>query len=98
MPAGSPSETKAAVRRTLAALSEKAPGHAVEVRVPPYGAVQAVDGGRHTRGTPRAVVETDPETWLALAGGALSWAQALESGRLRASGERADLSALLPLD
>lgn len=81
----------------LARLAEKAPGYSVEVRVPPYGAVQAVEGGRHTRGTPRAVVETDPDTWLAVATGELSWAEAVESGRIRASGERTDLSEYLPL-
>ena len=81
----------------LARLAEKAPGYSVEVRVPPYGAVQAVEGGRHTRGTPRAVVETDPATWLAVATGALAWSEAVESGLIRASGERTDLSAYLPL-
>ncbi len=85
------------VKRTLALLAAKAPGYSVEVRVPPYGAVQAVEGGRHTRGTPRAVVETDPETWIAVATGELSWSDAIESGRIRASGERTDLSAYLPL-
>ena len=76
----------------------RAPGRAVEVRVPPYAAVQAIGGGTHTRGTPRAVVETDAETWIALATGALTWAAAVEQGRVRASGERADLSPYLPLD
>ena len=85
------------VKRTLGLLAAKAPGYSVEVRVPPYGAVQAVEGGRHTRGTPRAVVETDPETWIAVATGELSWAEAIETGRIRASGERTDLSAYLPL-
>lgn len=89
--------TKEQVRHYLAALQERAPGRSVEVRVPPYGAVQAVAGGRHTRGTPRAVIETDAETWLALAAGDLSWDEAVETGRVRASGERADLSAYLPL-
>jgi hypothetical protein len=85
------------VKRTLGLLQQRAPGHSVEVRVPPYAAVQAVPGGRHTRGTPRAVVETDPETWLALASGELSWTEAVDTGRVRASGERTDLSAYLPL-
>jgi putative sterol carrier protein len=85
------------VKRSLAALQERAPGRAVEVRVPPYAAVQVIGGGTHTRGTPRAVVETDGETWIALATGELSWAEAVASGRVRASGERADLSAYLPL-
>ena len=91
-------EAKALTKQYLAALVAKAPGHSVEVRVPPYGAVQAVEGGRHTRGTPRAVVETDPETWVALARGELAWAEAIDTGRVRASGERTDLSAYLPLD
>lgn len=94
--AGRP-ETKLLVKDTLALLERRAPGHAVEVRVPPFGAVQAVEGGRHTRGTPRAVVETDPATWLALALGELTWQAAVDSGALRASGERTDLSPYLPL-
>ncbi|MCA5892098.1 sterol carrier family protein [Isoptericola sp. NEAU-Y5] len=86
-----------AVRFTLEELADVAPGNAVEVRVPPAGAVQAVTGPRHTRGTPPNVVETDVETWLALAAGRLSWAEAVAQGRVRASGERSDISHLLPL-
>ncbi|SFB19969.1 sterol carrier family protein [Cellulomonas marina] len=88
---------RTAVRFTLEELAEVAPGNAVEVRVPPDGAVQAVEGPRHTRGTPPNVVETDPRTWLELATGITSWAEAVGAGRVRASGERADLSAWLPL-
>jgi hypothetical protein len=86
-----------AVRTSLKALAAKAPGHSVEVRVPPWGAVQAVAGPRHTRGTPGAVVETDPETWVLLAAGAVTWPDAVASGRVRSSGERADLGPVLPL-
>ncbi len=86
-----------AVRYALEQLAEQAPGHTLEVRVPPYGVTQCLDGPRHTRGTPPNVVETDAETWLALATGALSWARALQSGAVHASGERADLTALLPV-
>jgi hypothetical protein len=81
----------------LAVLEERAPGRSVEVRVPPYAAVQVIPGVRHTRGTPPAVVETDAETWVALATGDLSWAVAESSGRVLASGERADLGDHLPL-
>ncbi len=81
----------------LAVLSERAPGRSVEVRVPPYAAAQVVPGVRHTRGTPPAVVELDADTWIALATGDLTWGEADEAGSLRASGERADLSAYLPL-
>lgn len=86
-----------AVRYLLQLLVEKAPGNSVEMRVPPFGAVQVVEGPRHTRGTPPNVVETDAATWIALATGDLAWADAAAAGRLRASGTRADLTALLPL-
>ena len=92
-----PGDVRLLVKHFLAALAQHAPGRSVEVRVPPYAAVQAVAGVRHTRGTPPAVVELDAETWLALATGELDWADAESSGRVRASGERADLSAWLPL-
>lgn len=86
-----------AVRYTLEELATRAPGRSVEVRVPPYGAVQCIEGPRHTRGTPTNVVETDPHTWLRLATGVLGWAEAEASGTVRSSGLRADLSAYLPL-
>lgn len=88
---------RTAVRFTLEELADVAPGRSVEVRVPPDGAVQCVVGPRHTRGTPPNVVETDPQTWLALASGGVAWADAVADGRVRASGERADLAAWLPL-
>jgi hypothetical protein len=87
----------AAVRLSLRTLEQIAPGRSVEVRVPPFAAVQCVAGPRHTRGTPPNVVETDPRTWLELATGALGWADALAGARVSASGSRADLSALLPV-
>ena len=86
-----------AVRYLLQLLAEKAPGGAVEVRVPPFGAVQVIEGPRHTRGTPPNVVETDPATWIALATGEERWADAAAAGRIRASGIRADLTDVLPL-
>ena len=86
-----------AVRWTLDELAVRHPGRSTEVRVPPFGAVQCVEGPRHTRGTPPNVVETDPQTWLLLVTGALPWADAVADGRVHAGGERSDLSALLPL-
>ena len=91
------SEVKAAVKATLARLVATAPGRAVEVRIPPYAAVQAIGGTTHRRGTPPAVVECDARTWLALASGALAWEDAVRDGSVRASGERSDLSEHLPL-
>lgn len=87
----------AAVRWTLDQLADRAPGTSVEVRVPPFGVVQCVAGPRHTRGTPPNVVETDPHTWLALAVGDLAWPDAVTTGRVSASGARADLGAWLPV-
>lgn len=86
-----------AVRALLGELSRLAPGRSVEVRIPPFGAVQCIDGPRHTRGTPPNVIETDPVTWVKVATGVLSWEEAVASGVIRVSGVRADLSAYLPL-
>ncbi|GAA1747857.1 sterol carrier family protein [Luedemannella helvata] len=85
-----------AVRALLWALAQRAPGRSVELRVPPYGAIQCVEGPRHTRGTPPNVVETDPITFVKLATGILNWADALTSGKIAMSGIRADLSSYLP--
>ncbi|MBE1500025.1 hypothetical protein H4696_007125 [Amycolatopsis lexingtonensis] len=90
-------ELAAAVRLSLRALAADAPGRTVEVRVPPFAAVQCVEGPRHTRGTPPNVIETDPRTWLELATGQLDWTTAVAAGRVSASGTRADLSHWLPL-
>ncbi|SEO48886.1 maleylpyruvate isomerase family mycothiol-dependent enzyme [Actinacidiphila rubida] len=88
----------AAVVRLLAdALAAAAPGNSVEVRVPPYAAVQCVEGPRHTRGTPPNVVETDPLTWIRLATGRVSWSEAVAAAKVAASGERADLGPYLPV-
>jgi len=85
------------VRVTLAWLAQTNPGRSVEIRVPPYAAVQAVAGPTHTRGTPPNVVETDGVTWLALVAGRMTWSDAVGGGLVKASGSRADLSNLLPL-
>ncbi len=89
---------RAAVKESLAALAAAAPGHSVEVRVPPYGAVQCVPGPRHRRDTPPNVVETDVTTWLGLVSGRLTWEHAVASGALVASGSRAaSIGEYLPL-
>jgi hypothetical protein len=87
----------AAVKTSARWLSQQVPGRSVELRVPPFVAVQCVPGPRHTRGTPPNVVETDAATWLRMATGAQTWADAVAEGRVVASGNRADLSAYLPL-
>lgn len=94
----SATDVRAAVKHYLAMLAQDAPGKSVEVRVPPYAAVQCVEGARHTRGTPPAVVEMDAESWLAMARGRTTFAALVEAGSVRASGERSDLTPLLPLD
>jgi hypothetical protein len=87
----------ALVKASVRTFAEKAPGHAVELRVPPFIAVQCVEGPRHTRGTPPNVVEMDAATWLGLAVGDLAWHAAEADGRISATGPRSDLSAYLPL-
>lgn len=87
----------AAVRGSARYLAAQHPGGSVEVRIPPFVAVQCLPGLQHRRGTPPNVVETDPQTWLLLVTGALSWAEARAAGQVSVSGSRADLSAVLPL-
>jgi hypothetical protein len=86
-----------ACRYLLEELSERAPGNSVEVRVPPYGATQCIEGPRHTRGTPPNTVEMNPHVWFLLATGQIKWQQALAEAKVLASGTRADLSDVLPL-
>jgi hypothetical protein len=92
--AGEQPSLREVVRESARAFAAEHPGKSVELRIPPYVAVQCVAGPRHTRGTPPNVVETDGETWLRLLTGRLGWAVAVEAGKVRASGERADLSGL----
>jgi hypothetical protein len=86
-----------AVRYLLQVLEQSFPGKSVEVRIPPYGAIQCVEGPEHTRGTPAHVVEMDPQTWVGIATGTLNWDDAVAKGLLRASGTRSNLSSQLPL-
>ncbi|GAA1174296.1 sterol carrier family protein [Nesterenkonia xinjiangensis] len=86
-----------AVRHLLEELAERVPGNSVEVRVPPFGVTQCLEGPTHTRGTPPNVVELDARTWLELATGRLRWSEARAAGRVSASGIRADLTEVLPL-
>lgn len=90
-------DLRAATKHLLAVLVGRAPGNSVEVRIPPYAAVQCIAGARHTRGTPPAVVEMDAATWIEVARGRTPWSVAARAGRISASGERSDLSPLLPL-
>lgn len=99
-PAGAPvprAVLATAVRYTLEEVTARAPGNSVEVRVPPYGVTQCVEGPRHVRGTPPNVIECDAVTWLEMVTGQLGWAEAVGAGKVAASGLRADLSGLLPL-
>ena len=90
-------EVMTQVKATLAELVKRAPGRAIEVRIPPYAAIQCGDGPTHTRGTPPNVIEMDATTWLSLASGEKSWQDAMDSGLISASGARADLSEYLPI-
>jgi uncharacterized protein (TIGR03083 family) len=92
-----PTALGVATRLLADVLAVTAPGRSVEVRIPPYAAVQCIEGPRHIRGTPPNVIEMDAPTWLELATGRLGWKAAVEGGRVNASGERADISARLPI-
>ena len=92
-----PEDERIAARYLLYTLAARHPGRVLEVRIPPVAAVQCLPGPVHTRGTPPNVVETDPVTWIRLAAGLVSWADALAAGAVRASGVRADLGPYLPV-
>jgi hypothetical protein len=87
-------EIMSQVKTILAKISKIAPGHAVELRIPPYSAIQCVEGPKHTRGTPPNVVEMSAEVLFDIVGGKINWPDAISDGRISASGERSDLSAL----
>jgi hypothetical protein len=87
-------EIMSQVKTILAKISKIAPGHAVELRIPPYSAIQCVEGPKHTRGTPPNVVEMSAEVLFDIVGGKINWPDAIFDGRISASGERSDLSAL----
>ena len=87
-------EIMSQVREILAKISKIAPGHAVELRIPPYSAIQCVEGPKHTRGTPPNVVEMSAEVLFDISAGKISWSDAIGDGRISASGERSDLSSL----
>ncbi|MGB3477250.1 MAG: sterol carrier family protein [Mycobacterium sp.] len=98
LPAPDRAELAAAVRLTARTLAELAPGASVEVRIPPFVAVQCIAGPRHTRGTPPNVVETDPRSWLLLATGMIETGDAIAAAKLRLSGSRAaEIADWLPL-
>lgn len=91
-------EVATAVRLTARTLAAAAPGRSVELRIPPFAAVQCIPGPSHTRGTPPNVVETEPRTWLLLVTGKLAFADARRTGALRLSGSRAgEIEHCLPL-
>ena len=92
-----PDDRRIAARYLLYTLAARHPGRVLEVRIPPVAAVQCLPGRVHTRGTPPNVVETDPLTWIRLATGRVTWADAVQGAQVSAGGERADLSGLLPL-
>lgn len=87
-------EIMSQVKEILAKISKIAPGHAVELRIPPYSAIQCVEGPKHTRGTPPNVVEMSAEVLFDISAGKINWPDAIADGRISASGERSDLSAL----
>ncbi len=87
-------EIMSQVKEVLAKISQLAPGHAVELRIPPYSAIQCVEGPKHTRGTPPSVVEMSAEVLFDISSGKINWQSAISDGRISASGERSDLSPL----
>ena len=87
-------DVKAQVKHILKMVQELAPGRSVELRIPPYAAIQCVEGGNHRRGTPPNVVEMAPQTLMTLSENPQKWDELLGEGLISASGTNADLSEL----
>lgn len=85
------------VKYLLELLHQKVPGNSVEVRIPPFAAIQIIEGTTHRRGTPPAVVEINPEIFIKISLGEISWQDALTKGLIQASGQRTDLTEHFPL-
>ena len=90
-------QTMAQVKEILAKISKVAPGKSVELRIPPYAAIQCVEGTSHRRGTPPNVVEMEAKTLISLSEGTLNWAEGIKSGAIHASGVLSDLSKIFEL-
>lgn len=90
-------DKKTLVKYLLEILHKKAPGNSVEVRIPPFAAIQIIEGTTHKRGTPPAVVEINPEIFIKISLGEISWQDALTKGQIQASGQRTDLTEHFPL-
>ena len=90
-------EVMARVKAILSKVEEVAPGKSVELRIPPYAAIQCVEGTTHRRGTPPNVVEMDATALIKLTEGSLNWAEGIKSGAIQASGALSDLSKVIEL-
>ena len=88
---------RASVLFLLKEIEATIPGKSVELRIPPYGVISVIEGAVHRRGTPRAVVEMNPETFLKVTLGINTWDELVRSGKILASGERSNLSRYFPL-
>ena len=82
----------ATVKEILDLIKGISPGKSVELRVPPYGAIQCVAGSNHRRGTPPNTVEMSGQTLIRLINEPALWGTLCDSGEVRASGLLSDLS------
>ena len=85
-------QISATVKEVLDLIKDISPGKSVELRVPPYGAIQCVAGSNHRRGTPPNTVEMSGQTLIRLINEPALWITLCESGEVRASGLLSDLS------
>jgi hypothetical protein len=85
---------KAQVKQILKVVQELAPGRSVELRIPPYAAIQCVGGSTHRRGTPANVVEMSAETLLNLLDNPVKWQQYCDLGSISASGTNSNMGDL----
>ena len=87
-------DLKSQVKQMLKVVQELAPGRSVELRIPPYAAIQCVEGSTHRRGTPPNVVEMSGQSLIKLSENADLWDQLCSEGQISATGTNSNLSDL----
>ena len=88
-------DIKLQVKSILDLIKSISPGKSVELRIPPYGAIQCVAGGNHRRGTPPNTVEMSGQTLIDLMKDPDSWAELCFNGEIQASGTSSNLTEII---
>ena len=82
------------VKVILDLIKKISPGKSVELRIPPYRAIQCVSGSNHKRGTPPNTVEMSAQVLIQLSSNPKMWSDLVAAGHILTSGVASDLSSV----